>query len=146
MVTLIAIAHRQIAKPATTDQASASGWEITPLPTKRSTRYTPRVIDGRQVIQADAESAVSLYRRRVHVAPAELGRVPSDDTWVQWFMEWDATPGTHYVAVRAVNKNGDLQIQERAPIAPNGSFCGTPSSRTSARLAPEPAIERTLIP
>lgn len=29
---------------------------------------------------------------------------------------------------------------------PNGSFCGTPSSSTSARLAPEPAIERTLIP
>ncbi|MDQ0643182.1 molybdopterin-dependent oxidoreductase [Microbacterium murale] len=45
----------------------------------------------------------------------------NDDTWVQWFMEWDATPGTHYVAVRAINKNGDLQIEERAPIAPNGS-------------------------
>ncbi|KJQ54231.1 molybdopterin-dependent oxidoreductase [Microbacterium sp. SA39] len=45
----------------------------------------------------------------------------NDDTWVQWFMEWDATPGTHYVAVRAVNKNGDLQLEERAPIAPNGS-------------------------
>ncbi|WP_223624393.1 molybdopterin-dependent oxidoreductase [Microbacterium sp. EST19A] len=45
----------------------------------------------------------------------------NDDTWVQWFMEWDATPGTHYVAVRAVNKNGDLQIEERAPIAPDGS-------------------------
>lgn len=45
----------------------------------------------------------------------------NDDTWVQWFMEWDATPGTHYVAVRAVNKNGDLQLEERAPIAPDGS-------------------------
>lgn len=45
----------------------------------------------------------------------------NDDTWVQWFLEWDATPGTHYVAVRAVNKNGDLQIEERAPIAPDGS-------------------------
>ncbi|OYT98798.1 MAG: hypothetical protein CFE40_08260 [Burkholderiales bacterium PBB1] len=62
-------------KPATTDQAGATGWETTPLPTKRPTRYTPQVIDGRQVIQADAESAVSLYRRRVQVAPAELGRL-----------------------------------------------------------------------
>lgn len=53
--------------------------------------------------------------------PATLSAPINDDTWVQWFMEWDATPGTHYVAVRAVNKNGDLQIQERAPIAPNGS-------------------------
>ena len=45
----------------------------------------------------------------------------NDDTWVQWFVDWDATPGSHYVAVRAVNKNGELQIEERAPIAPDGS-------------------------
>ncbi|SIT69205.1 DMSO/TMAO reductase YedYZ, molybdopterin-dependent catalytic subunit [Microbacterium sp. RU33B] len=53
--------------------------------------------------------------------PATLSTPINSDTWVQWFMEWDATPGTHYVAVRAINKNGDLQIEERAPIAPNGS-------------------------
>ncbi|WP_334149591.1 molybdopterin-dependent oxidoreductase [Microbacterium sp.] len=53
--------------------------------------------------------------------PATLSAPINDDTWVQWFMEWDATPGTHYVAVRAINKNGDLQIEERAPIAPDGS-------------------------
>lgn len=53
--------------------------------------------------------------------PATLSAPINEDTWVQWFMEWDATPGTHYVAVRAINKNGDLQIEERAPIAPNGS-------------------------
>ena len=52
---------------------------------------------------------------------AKLSTPVSDDTWVQWFMEWDATPGTHYVAVRAINKNGDLQVAERAPIAPDGS-------------------------
>ncbi|WP_435748914.1 molybdopterin-dependent oxidoreductase [Microbacterium sp. PMB16] len=53
--------------------------------------------------------------------PVTLSKPINDDTWVQWFMEWDATPGTHYVAVRAINKNGDLQIEDRAPIAPNGS-------------------------
>ena len=53
--------------------------------------------------------------------PVTMSTPVNDDTWVQWFMEWDATPGTHYVAVRAVNKNGDLQIEERAPIAPDGS-------------------------
>lgn len=53
--------------------------------------------------------------------PATMSTPINDDTWVQWFMEWDATPGTHYVAVRAVNKDGDLQIEERAPIAPDGS-------------------------
>lgn len=53
--------------------------------------------------------------------PATLSAPINDDTWVQWFMEWDATPGTHYVAVRATNRNGELQIEERAPIAPDGS-------------------------
>lgn len=53
--------------------------------------------------------------------PATLSAPVNEDTWVQWFLEWDATPGTHYVAVRAVNRNGDLQIEERAAIAPNGS-------------------------
>lgn len=53
--------------------------------------------------------------------PAQLSAPINEDTWVQWFMDWDATPGTHYVAVRAINKDGDLQIEERAPIAPSGS-------------------------
>ncbi|WP_240642457.1 molybdopterin-dependent oxidoreductase [Microbacterium sulfonylureivorans] len=52
---------------------------------------------------------------------ATLSAPVNDDTWVQWFLEWDATPGNHNVVVRAVDKNGDLQIEERAPIAPNGS-------------------------
>ncbi len=53
--------------------------------------------------------------------PATLSTPINDDTWVQWVVEWDASPGPHYVAVRAVNRNGDLQIEERAPIAPDGS-------------------------
>ena len=48
-------------------------------------------------------------------------RRSTDDTWVQWFIDWDATPGTHYVTVRATDRNGDLQVEERAPIAPDGS-------------------------
>lgn len=53
--------------------------------------------------------------------PATLSNAVNDDTWVQWMYEWDATPGTHYIAVRARNKKGELQSQDRAPIAPNGS-------------------------
>ena len=52
---------------------------------------------------------------------ATLSSPINEDTWVQWFVDWDATVGTHYVTVRAVNKNGDVQIEERAPIAPDGS-------------------------
>jgi len=53
--------------------------------------------------------------------PATLASPINDDTWVQWFVEWDATPGSHFITVRAVNKRGELQIEERAPIAPDGS-------------------------
>ncbi|MGW9585438.1 molybdopterin-dependent oxidoreductase [Microbacterium sp. NPDC055455] len=52
---------------------------------------------------------------------ATLSTPINSDTWVQWVMEWDAAPGTHYVSVRAINKNGELQLEEPAPIAPNGS-------------------------
>ena len=43
------------------------------------------------------------------------------DTWVQWYIDWQAESGSHYVAVRATDANGTLQIEERAPIAPDGS-------------------------
>ena len=52
---------------------------------------------------------------------ATLSNPINSDTWVQWMMPWEATAGTHYVEVRAVNKNGETQIEERAPIAPDGS-------------------------
>jgi DMSO/TMAO reductase YedYZ molybdopterin-dependent catalytic subunit len=52
---------------------------------------------------------------------ATLSTPVNDDTWVQWVLQWDAAPGPHYVAVRAVDKSGRLQIEERAPIAPDGS-------------------------
>lgn len=42
-------------------------------------------------------------------------------TWVQWYLDWEATAGTHYLAVRATDLDGTTQIVERAPIAPDGS-------------------------
>lgn len=53
--------------------------------------------------------------------PATLSTPINRDTWVQWYLEWDATPGTHYVSVRATDRDGTLQTEERAPIAPDGS-------------------------
>lgn len=92
---------------------------------------TPKIgeaVDAGKIPIAGVAWAQSVGIERVEVSiddgdwvAATLSAPINDDTWVQWFMEWDATPGTHYVAVRAVNKNGDLQIEERAPIAPNGS-------------------------
>ena len=31
--------------------------------------------------------------------PARLGDVPTADTWRQWVLEWDATPGRHTITV-----------------------------------------------
>ncbi len=53
--------------------------------------------------------------------PATLSTPINGSTWVQWFLEWDAPVGTHYVTVRATDADGTLQTQERAPIAPDGS-------------------------
>lgn len=92
---------------------------------------TPKVgqaVDAGRIPIAGVAWAQTVGIERVEVKidegdwmPATLSAPINENTWVQWFMEWDATPGTHYVAVRAINKNGDTQIEERAPIAPNGS-------------------------
>jgi DMSO/TMAO reductase YedYZ molybdopterin-dependent catalytic subunit len=53
--------------------------------------------------------------------PARLALAISNDTWVQWVLDWDATPGSHTVAVRATDAEGDQQRSNRLPPAPNGS-------------------------
>lgn len=52
---------------------------------------------------------------------ATLATDVSDDTWRQWVLEWDATPGDHTLRVRATDNNGDTQTEMRAPVAPNGA-------------------------
>ncbi|GAA4520039.1 molybdopterin-dependent oxidoreductase [Brachybacterium paraconglomeratum] len=54
--------------------------------------------------------------------PAELGAEVSTDTWVQWSLRWeDATSGDHSVMVRATDGEGEVQTEERANPAPDGS-------------------------
>ena len=38
---------------------------------------------------------------------ARLSRPISDATWVQWVLDWDATPGDHEIVVRATDGTGD---------------------------------------
>ncbi len=52
---------------------------------------------------------------------ATLARAVNDDTWVQWSLDWNATSGSHTLAVRAKDRDGKPQEQQRTPIAPNGS-------------------------
>ncbi|WP_378148486.1 molybdopterin-dependent oxidoreductase [Cnuibacter sp. UC19_7] len=54
-------------------------------------------------------------------APARLAAVDSIDTWCQWVYEWDATPGSHTLAVRATDESGYTQTPDKAPPAPDGA-------------------------
>lgn len=52
---------------------------------------------------------------------ATLSSPINDDTWVQWYVDWEPDAGPHYLSVRATDKAGTQQIEERAPVAPDGS-------------------------
>nr|WP_208387926.1 molybdopterin-dependent oxidoreductase [Microbacterium halimionae] len=52
---------------------------------------------------------------------ATLATAISDDTWVQWSMPWSAKAGDHSIRCRATNANGEVQTEQEAPPAPDGS-------------------------
>lgn len=52
---------------------------------------------------------------------ADLADTVGPDTWRQWRLDWDATPGDHHVAVRATDADGNLQVEAEAPPAPDGA-------------------------
>jgi DMSO/TMAO reductase YedYZ molybdopterin-dependent catalytic subunit len=52
---------------------------------------------------------------------ADLGDATSGNTWVQWKLAWDATPGEHAIRVRATGADGITQTEDAAPPAPDGA-------------------------
>ena len=52
---------------------------------------------------------------------AELSEPLSENSWVQWRVSWEASPGTHRLKVRATDGNGDVQTDEVRPPAPDGA-------------------------
>ncbi|WP_088288610.1 molybdopterin-dependent oxidoreductase [Kineosporia sp. A_224] len=52
---------------------------------------------------------------------ADVGAVASANTWAQWRWTWDAAPGTHTLAVRAVDGTGEPQVAAPHEPAPNGA-------------------------
>ncbi len=53
--------------------------------------------------------------------PARLAAALNDVTWRQWSLEWDATPGTHQLRVRATDATGATQPEERVAPIPDGA-------------------------
>ena len=52
---------------------------------------------------------------------AELATEYSIDTWRQWRFAWDATPGEHTVECRAIDKDGNQQVEAYASPIPEGA-------------------------
>lgn len=52
---------------------------------------------------------------------AGLGADVSVDAWRQWMYEWNSTPGTHTIQVRATDSNGDTQIEDVSRPDPDGA-------------------------
>jgi DMSO/TMAO reductase YedYZ molybdopterin-dependent catalytic subunit len=53
--------------------------------------------------------------------PAELARVPNEDTWMQWAATLDLEPGDHILKVRATDEDGLVQTGEVADVVPDGA-------------------------
>lgn len=93
---------------------------------------TPRSGAGRNGVVAIGGVAWAVHRgiSRVQVRvdegewrDAELGSVPTADTWVQWVYEWDSAglDGNHVVEARAIDGDGEPQPQEPKAVAPDGA-------------------------
>lgn len=52
---------------------------------------------------------------------AEMGPEVNDDHWRQWYLPWQAEAGTHYLASRAIAKDGTVQDAVRRTPFPSGS-------------------------
>jgi DMSO/TMAO reductase YedYZ molybdopterin-dependent catalytic subunit len=53
--------------------------------------------------------------------PASLADPLSDDTWRQWQFAWDASPGRHFLRVRATDGAGETQTSSYQPPFPDGA-------------------------
>ncbi|MCY1675259.1 molybdopterin-dependent oxidoreductase [Pseudarthrobacter sp. SL88] len=66
-------------------------------------------------------SAVELRVNRGSWQAAELSSGISTDTWYQWKLSMDLTPGQYEVQVRATDLAGTVQDEESRPVVPDGA-------------------------
>ena len=53
--------------------------------------------------------------------PAQLGPSLGDDVWRQWWIDWEASPGSHAIRCRATDGDGELQVEAPSDLAPDGA-------------------------
>ena len=79
------------------------------------------VIAGSAWSQHTGISAVEVSVDGGAWTPADLGAVPSDDTWVQWRAAVELDAGDHVAVVRATDENGLVQTSVVADVLPDGA-------------------------
>ncbi|MFJ6698059.1 molybdopterin-dependent oxidoreductase [Streptomyces sp. NPDC091272] len=52
---------------------------------------------------------------------ADLAAEDTTDTWRQWSMPWKAAPGSHTLTVRATDRTGTTQTEQRVGTVPDGA-------------------------
>lgn len=108
------------------------GW-ATDAPIKPSSRIdTPKPFQDVRagtvtvggIAWAQHQGGVAAVEVRIDDGPwevATLGPTAGQDYWRQWYLRWDASPGRHAVAARAITGNGRAQSAKRATPFPDGS-------------------------
>jgi DMSO/TMAO reductase YedYZ molybdopterin-dependent catalytic subunit len=86
-----------------------------------------RLKAGRQAVAGMAwaqTKGIGAVQVRVDHGPwqdARLAGSAGANSWVQWVYEWDAQPGSHTLECRAVDGDGQVQVEDRHGVRPNGS-------------------------
>ncbi|MET7421405.1 molybdopterin-dependent oxidoreductase [Dactylosporangium sp. NPDC005555] len=91
-----------------------------PLPFARLSAGTVRVA-GVAWAQGRGIAAVEVQADDGPWQAATLLPSPTNDTWVQWRLDWAATRGSHLLKVRATDKTGAVQPAERVTPFPDGA-------------------------
>ena len=65
----------------------------------------------------DAVAAEPSLTQALQIADSASFQYPYRAVWVKWSLDWQATPGTHTVRIRAVDQAGNMQPDEDRDIA-----------------------------
>jgi DMSO/TMAO reductase YedYZ molybdopterin-dependent catalytic subunit len=107
------------------------GWSVDG-PIKTGSRIDVIGLNNRPVVGVNAIAGVAWDQHtgiakvevQIDDEPWQIAELAADggiDTWRQWKLAWTATAGRHTVRVRATNVKGATQVEERAPVAPDGA-------------------------
>ncbi|PPG43367.1 molybdopterin-dependent oxidoreductase [Pseudoclavibacter sp. RFBA6] len=91
------------------------------VPSAGSLNAGPTTIAGFAWQQHTGIEAVEVQIDDGEWMPTQLAAPISDDTWLQWKLDWDAPAGEHSVRVRATSSDGEVQTDARANVVPDGA-------------------------